>query len=284
MNTDLKGTVYFLWPNTSTPGWPQYYIPTMINAFKKYLPNMVLVQQSANDSQPTQLGQVEAAIANKATAVILSPPVPTQAGGELQALAAAHIPAIAYNNDPIGGPVFAYVWVNYTAVGKYWGGYLKDNLVKDVGHTPVQLVEVLGDPTFDVYRRWLLGIDPVVQPLVQNGQVQIACKFDTTGWVPATAQTQMEQCLTKAPKGVDAVVAMNDSTSDGAAAALAGAGLLGKVKFYGGHDGDLQVIQRILAGQQVGTFHADGVQAGTSAAALVQAALTGKTAQSTGFI
>jgi D-xylose transport system substrate-binding protein len=284
VNTKLHGSVYFMWPNTTTPGWPQYYIPSMINQFKKYLPNVKLVQENGNNDQSTQLSQVEAAITQHASAVVLSPPTPTEAGAELKALAAAHIPVIGYNNDPDGGPVFAYVWVNYSAVGKYWGDYLQQHLVSQVGHTPVRIAEVLGDPTFSVYEQWLQGIDPVLQPMIKSGKVKVVCKFNTVGWVPATAQSQMENCLTKTSNGVDAVVAMNDSTSDGAASALTSAGLLGKVRIYGGHDGDLTVLQRILAGDQEGSFHPNGIEMGKAAAALIEAALTGKSAKSTGFV
>ncbi|MDE3076756.1 MAG: hypothetical protein KGJ86_15170, partial [Chloroflexota bacterium] len=50
------------------------------------------------------------------------------------------------------------------------------------------------------------------------------------------------------------------------------------------HDGDLQTLQRILLGQQYGTFHPDGHQTGLATVALVQAAVQGKTPQSTGYI
>jgi D-xylose transport system substrate-binding protein len=286
VNTKLTGSVYMLWPNTTTPGWPTYYIPSMVSAFKKYLPKMKIVQESANNSQTTQQGQVQAAIASHATAVVLSPPDPQLAGAELKELKAAKIPVVAYNNDPDGGPVFAYVWVNFGYVGQWFGKWLSTNLVKKVGHTPVRLAEIYGDPTFAVYNNWLAGITPILQPLIKSGKVQVVCKANTPGWVPATAQTAMQACLTKTGHKVDAVLTMNDSTTDGVAAALQGASpnLLGKVLLVGGHDGDLLSVQRVLAGDEVATFHPDGVQAGKAAAALIQAALQGKSAKSTGYI
>jgi D-xylose transport system substrate-binding protein len=277
-------TIYLLWPNVTTPAWPTYYIPAVLNNIKQQNPGYQIKQSNANNSQATQLSQVEAAIAAKACLVLLSPPVPTQAGGELKALHQAGIPTIAYLNDPDGGPVYAYLWVDFAHVGEAWGQYLKQHLVTNVGHTPVRLAEIYGDPTFQVYFNWLKGVTPTLNQLIKSGKVTVVCKANTPGWDPTTAQTHMEQCLTKTGNGVDAVLTMNDSTSDGVAAALASQGVLGKVKIYGGHDGDLTTVQRVLLGQQIGTFHADGKELGRAAGALVKAALAGKSAQSTGYI
>jgi D-xylose transport system substrate-binding protein len=286
VDKNLKGTVYLLYPNSTTPSWPLYQVPTMQAAFKKYLPNIKTVAENGNNSQTTQQGQVEAAIAQHAKAVVLSPPDPELAGAELKELAAAHIPAIAWDNDPDGGPAFAYVWVNFAYVGKWFGNWIKQHLISDVGHTPVRLAEIYGDPTFAVYDNWLSGITPALAPLVKSGKVDVVCKANTPGWVPATAQTSMQACLTQTGDKVDAVLGMNDSTMDGIAAALQATSpsLLGKVLMIGGHDGDLLSVQRVLAGDQIATFHPSGADQGLATVSLVTAALTGKTAKSTGWI
>ena len=283
-NTKITGKVYALWPNTTTPAWPLYTIPSEVAAFKQYLPNVTLVQLVGNNDQALQQTQVEAAIAAKAMAVVFSPVVPAAAGGALKLFADANIPVIALHQDPMGGPVNSYVWVDYEGVGKFWGDYLTANLTTGVGHKPVRLAEILGDPSFDVYNRWTKGISPALNALVSSNQVQIVCKMDTTGFVPASAQAEMDQCLTTNGGNVDAVLVMQDSTGNGVAASLASQNLLGKVKFYGGHDGDVLALQRILLGYQHGTFHPDGKQTALATVALVIAALQGKTPQSTGYI
>jgi D-xylose transport system substrate-binding protein len=283
-NTNITGKVYALWPNTTTPAWPLYTIPSEVAAFKQYLPNVTLVQLVGNNDQALQQTQVEAAITAKATAVVFSPVVPAAAGGALQQFADAKIPVIALHQDPMGGPVNSYVWVDYKGVGKFWGDYLTANLTTDVGHKPVRLAEILGDRTFEVYNRWTTGISPALNELVSSHQVQIVCKIDTKGFVPASAQAEMDQCLTTNGGNVDAVLVMQDSTGNGVAASLASQNLLGKVKFYGGHDGDVVALQRILLGYQPGTFHPDGKQTALATVALLIAALQGKTPQSTGYI
>jgi len=280
---DAPQRVFFLVPNATTPAWPTYYMPAVQAAFEEYLPNVELITDTADNDSAKQLSQVEAAIAQQAAAVIISPPNPAQAGAALAKLAAADIPAIAYLNDPIGGPVNSYVWVDFKTIGEYWGQWLLDNLSEGDGD-PIQLAAIYGDPTFEVYHLWLEGIQPALDQLVDEGRVEIVCEADSTGWDPSVAQQAMEQCLTKTGNQVDVTLAMNDSTSDGIWAALKAQGLNGTVQMIGGHDGSLTAIQRVLVGDQVGTFHPDGVQLGEATARLVQAALEGKSADSTGFI
>lgn len=280
---DAPQRVFFLVPNATTPAWPTYYMPAVQAAFEEYLPDVELVTDTADNDSAKQLSQVEAAIAQQAAAVIISPPNPAQAGAALAKLAAADIPAIAYLNDPIGGPVNSYVWVDFKTIGEYWGQWLLDNLSEGDGE-PIQLAAIYGDPTFEVYHLWLEGIQPALDQLVDEGRVEIVCEADSTGWDPSVAQQAMEQCLTKTGNQVDVTLAMNDSTSDGIWAALKAQGLNGTVQMIGGHDGSLTAIQRVLVGDQVGTFHPDGVQLGEATARLVQAALEGKSADSTGFI
>ncbi len=71
----------------------------------------------------------------------------------------------------------------------------------------------------------------------------------TDGWLPASAQRNMEQILTKNNNNVDAVVASNDATAGGAIAALAAQGLAGSVA-VSGQDGDHAALNRIALGMQ----------------------------------
>jgi D-xylose transport system substrate-binding protein len=281
--SSIKGTVCLFFPNQVEPGWVPF-AKSGIAAFKKYMPNMAQLTYDGNNSAATQLSQVQACIAHKATLAVISPPVPTQAGASLKLLADAHIPTIAQDNDPDGGPVYAYVWVNFQTVGQYFGKYMTAHLAKQVGHKPVRVAEILGDPTFVVYHDWLKGMSPYLNKLIANGTVKIVCKTDTVGWAPTTAQTHMQQCLTKTGNGVDAVLMMNDSTGDGIAAALQSQHLLGKIKLYGGHDSSLTALQRVIAGDQIATFHPNNQEQFGYTIQLAEAALAGKSAASTGLI
>jgi D-xylose transport system substrate-binding protein len=276
-------TIYLLWPNSVDPGWPEYYEPSVVRGFQKVMPGVKLVQLSADNSQSKQLAQVDAAIASKAAGVVLAPAVPPEAGASLKKLAQAHIPVVSYLIDPDGGPAYAYVWVNFTQVGGGWGKYMSQHLINGA-KAPVDLVLANGDPTFVVYQKFETAFKPYLNTWQKSGKVKIACQFDTTNWQPAVAQTAMEQCITKTGGKIDAVLAMNDSISDGVWAALKAHGLAGKVMIYGGYDGALTVVQRVLINNQIGTWHIDGAKAGLDVAKLMKAALAGKSAASTGLI
>jgi len=283
-DSSVTGTVYMLWPQSAIPIWPLYTIPSVKNAFKEFLPNVKMVELNGNGDPILQQTQVEAAIAAKATAVVFSPVVPTAAGGALKAFAAAGIPVVALRQDPMGGPVSSYVWVDYAGVGEYWAKYIKDNIDKDFPDKKVVKASmILGDPSFEVYNRWRKAVDPTLDPLIKSGRIKIVCRQDIPKFNPALAQSAMDQCLTANPD-LDVAIVMQDSTTNGMAASLAANNLLGKVKIYGGHDGDVQTLQRILLGQQYGTFHPDGVKTGLAAAAFTRAVILKKSVESTGYV
>ena len=81
----------------------------------------------------------------------------------------------------------------------------------------------------------------VLQPLIDAGKIKIVAKQNIENWKPDVAQAAMEQILTQQNNKVDAVLAMNDGTSTGVAAALASQGLLGIP--LSGQDGDVAALE-----------------------------------------
>jgi D-xylose transport system substrate-binding protein len=267
--------VFMLTPFNITP-WPQYYVGKTVAAIHKLMPGVKTTVLSAEGQQSKELSDIDAAVSQGADLVLYSPVNPLQSAVGLNKLAAAKIPTLGYVHDADGGPVDGFVWVNVPAVARWWGGDLQKNLVKRVGHSPVRLAIQYGDPTFKYYTDMAAGLNTAVKSLQQGGQVKVVCKADTPGWAPAAAQKALEQCLTKTGNGVDAVLVMNDSTADGAAAALQSQKLLGKVLIWGGHDGDLTAVQRVVAGDQIGTFEPDYDALSAHTAQIVRALLQGK--------
>ena len=104
------------------------------------------------------------------------------------------------------------------------------------------------DPIVDLFRQ---GQMEVVQPLIDKGDIKIVAKQSIENWKPDVAQSTMDQILTKQNNKVDAVLAMNDGTSGGVAAALASQGLLGIP--LSGQDGDVAALNRIAKGEQTVT-------------------------------
>ena len=97
----------------------------------------------------------------------------------------------------------------------------------------------------------------------------------TDGWLPANAQKNMEQILTKNNNKVDAVVASNDGTAGGAIAALAAQGMAGSVP-VSGQDGDHAALNRVALGTQTVSVWKDARELGKQAAEIAALLADGK--------
>jgi D-xylose transport system substrate-binding protein len=109
------------------------------------------------------------------------------------------------------------------------------------------------------------GSMEVLQPAIQAGRIRNVGEAFTDGWLPANAQRNMEQILTRNGNRVDAVIAANDGTAGGAIAALAAQGLAGQVP-VSGQDADRAALNRIAQGTQTMTVWKDARELGRTAA------------------
>ena len=105
----------------------------------------------------------------------------------------------------------------------------------------------------------------VLKDALATGKIKNVGEAYTDGWLPANAQKNMEQILTKANNKVDAVVASNDGTAGGAIAALSAQGLAGSVP-VSGQDGDHAALNRIALGTQTVSVWKDARELGKKAA------------------
>lgn len=109
------------------------------------------------------------------------------------------------------------------------------------------------------------GSMEVLKPAIDAGKIKNVGEAFTDGWLPANAQRNMEQFLTRNNNKVDAVVAANDGTAGGVVAALAAQGLAGSVP-VSGQDADRAALNRVALGQQTVTIWKDARDLGRSAA------------------
>lgn len=109
------------------------------------------------------------------------------------------------------------------------------------------------------------GSMEVLKPAIDAGKIKNVGEAFTDGWLPANAQRNMEQFLTRNNNKVDAVVAANDGTAGGAIAALAAQGMAGSVP-VSGQDADRAALNRVALGQQTVTIWKDARELGRNAA------------------
>lgn len=109
------------------------------------------------------------------------------------------------------------------------------------------------------------GSVEVLKAAIDGGKIKNVGEAFTDGWLPANAQKNMEQILTRNANKVDAVIAANDGTAGGAIAAMAAQGLAGSVP-VSGQDADRAALNRIALGTQTVTVWKDARELGRNAA------------------
>lgn len=237
---DLQGKVYLLTPNAQVTRFDAYDKPNMEAALKLYAPNLQLVVLSADNDPSRQLQQAQAAITEGAKGIFLAPPVPNQSQSVVAAAHEAGIPVIAYGYNSDNSDVDYYVSVPFEPIGEAAAKYAVGQLANV--KKPIKVGLVTGDPSFFFDREILLGTERILKPLIDDGSVQVVCKNDNLQLSEENARTAVEGCIEQATSGIDAILVHNDSSANGAIAALAAQNLLGKVKVFGGYDSQAGTI------------------------------------------
>ncbi len=119
------------------------------------------------------------------------------------------------------------------------------------------------------------GSMEVLKPAIDAGKIKNVGEAFTDGWLPANAQRNMEQFLTRNNNKVDAVVAANDGTAGGSIAALAAQGLAGSVP-VSGQDADRAALNRVALGTQTVSIWKDARELGAKAAEIALLLANGK--------
>ncbi|MEC8040268.1 MAG: substrate-binding domain-containing protein, partial [Pseudomonadota bacterium] len=177
-------------------------------------------------------------------------------GPAVQAAADEGIPVIAYDrlieDDRAFYLTFDNVEVGRLQAQAVFAAMPKGNYVMIKG-SPT-------DPNADFLRG---GQQEILQAAIDAGDIKIVGEAYTDGWLPANAQRNMEQILTAADNGVDAVVASNDGTAGGVVAALTAQGMEGIP--VSGQDGDHAALNRVAKGHQTVSVWKDARELGKAA-------------------
>ena len=207
----------------------------------------VLVQ-SADGEDEKQLSQIQnmlsqgvdvlVIIANNSDALS---PVVTQANEE-------NIPVIAYDRLINNAEIDAYVSFDNERVGEMQAEYIVDQV-------PTGKYFLLGGaPTDNNAQMFRDGQMNVLDPLIENGDIEVVGDQWVEGWSAEKAMSIVENALTANDNDIDAIVATNDSTAGGAVQALTAQDLAGDVAISG-QDADLAAVQRIAEGTQSMTVY-----------------------------
>ncbi len=216
------------------------------------------ISADAQSSAAKQLTDVEALISQGADALIILAQDASAIGPAVEKAVAEGIPVVGYDRLIENADAF-YLTFDNKEVGRaqaraVFEGQPEGNYVFIKGNG--------ADPNADFL---FAGQMEVLKEAIDSGKIKNVGEAYTDGWLPATAQRNMEQFLTANNNDVDAVVASNDGTAGGAIAALEAQGLAGSVP-VSGQDGDHAALNRIALGTQTVSVWKDSRELGKAAA------------------
>jgi D-xylose transport system substrate-binding protein len=227
------------------------------------------ISADAQSSAQKQLTDIESLIAQKANVLIVLAQDSSAIGPAVAKAVDEGIPVIGYDRL-IENPQAFYITFDNKEVGRMQArAVLK---VKPAGNY-VFIKGSSADPNADFL---FAGQMEVLKGAIAAGAVKNAGEAYTDGWLPANAQKNMEQILTRNNNKIDAVVTSNDGTAGGAIAALAAQGLAGTVP-VSGQDGDHAALNRVALGTQTVSVWKDARALGKKAAEIAALLADGKT-------
>jgi len=226
------------------------------------------ISADAQSSAQKQLTDIESLIAQGANALIVLAQDSSAISPAVQKAVDEGIPVIGYDRL-IENPNAFYVTFDNKEVGRMQARGVF--AVKATGNYAF-VKGSSADPNADFL---FAGQMEVLKGAIDAGKIKNVGEAYTDGWLPANAQKNMEQILTKNNNKVDAVVASNDGAAGGAIAALAAQGLAGAVP-VSGQDGDHAALNRIALGTQTVSVWKDARELGKKAAEIAARLADGK--------
>lgn len=226
------------------------------------------VSADAQSSPAKQLTDIESLISRGAKALIILAQDSDAVRPAVEKAVAEGIPVVGYDRL-IEIPQVFYLTFDNVEVGRLQA---REVLKAKPAGNYVFIKGSGSDPNANFL---FAGAMEVLKPSIDSGKIKNVGEAYTDGWLPANAQRNMEQFLTKNNNKVDAVVAANDGTAGGAIAALASQGLAGSVP-VSGQDADKAALNRVALGTQSVTVFKDARELGRNAAEIAVALAGGK--------
>jgi D-xylose transport system substrate-binding protein len=244
------GTIALLLPENQTARYESSDRPLFEQNVKALCATCKILYSNATQDAAKQQQQAEAALSQGAKVLVLDPVDGAAAAAIVNQANAKKVPVISYDRLLLNSKPDYYVEFDSPGVGKLQAQALVDKLKAD--NKTGSLVMINGDPADNNAKLFKQGAHSVLD----SSGFKIAKEYDTPGWTPAKAQTEMDQAISALGKnGFVGVYAANDGTGGGAIASLKGAGIDPTTRPVTGQDAELAGIQRVLAGEQYMTIY-----------------------------
>jgi len=213
--------------------------------------NAEVLVQSANSDDARQIADVEGLLTRHVNVLVIIPHDGTAMAKAVRLAHEAGVPVIAYDRIIRDSDLDLYVSFDNERVGELQARYVVDHLPMP-GHG--KIIRIYGSKADNNAHLFKKGQDAVLRPYVDRGDIQVVHEDWADDWKPENAKKIVNAAISQHGRGIDAVLASNDGTAQGAIQALSEEGLAGKV-LVTGQDAELVACQRIVAGTQAMTVY-----------------------------
>ncbi|GAB2958587.1 sugar ABC transporter substrate-binding protein [Streptomyces pseudoechinosporeus] len=243
-NASGKGgfTIGLLLPQIQIARYETFDKPLIEKKLKELCEDCTVEYANARGDVATQQQQMNTLITKGIKVFILSAVDFRSLRSSVETAHDAGIPVVAYDGL-VEGPISAHASFDNERVGELQG----EALLKALGDKADggQIVMMNGPqttPTTIAFKRGALS--------VLEGKVKIGKTYDTQGWRPEDAHTNMVRAIAAlGADSIDGVYAANDALASGVISALRAAGIE-PLPPVTGQDADLAAVQRIVRGEQ----------------------------------
>ncbi|GAA5187245.1 sugar ABC transporter substrate-binding protein [Rugosimonospora acidiphila] len=240
--------IAFLLPENTTPRYEADDHPLFLAAVKAQDPSCQVLYFNAANSADKQQQQAESALSQGAKVLVLDAADTNSAANIVSEAKAQGVKTIAYDRAA-GGPLAYQIGFDNVTVGEQQANSLV-TAMKAAGHPNGKIVMLNGAPdaTGAFFKQGAHNV------LDKSGYT-IAAEFDTTGWSPTTATTEMTQAISRVGKDqIVGVYSANDTLAGAAITAMQQAGM-SPLPPITGLDATNEGLQRILLGTQTMTVY-----------------------------
>ena len=241
--------IALLLPENSDVRFDQEDRPFFIEEVKNQAPDCEVLYYNAANDPVQQQQQAESAMTLGAKVLVLDAVNQASAATIVQQAQKRGIKTIAHDRVT-NGPVALRVTFDNISVGQLQAKSLVDAMQAN-GHTSGDIVMINGEPSSTGSQAFRKGAHSVFD----DSGFTIAAEFDTVGWSPETAATEMAQAVTKVGKDkIVGVYVANDTMAGAAINAMRQAGIK-DLPPVTGQDANADALQRILMGTQYMTIY-----------------------------
>jgi D-xylose transport system substrate-binding protein len=239
-------TIALLLPESKTTRYEAFDKPLFEAKVKDLCSDCTVDYYNADQDEAKQTQQVDTAISEGASVVVLDPVNGAGAGGMVQSAQDSGAEVIAY--DRFIAEADYYMSFDNETVGKMQA----EALVEAMGDKG-NILMLNGAPSDPNAAQFKAGAHSVID----KSGLKVLEEFDNPDWSAEEAQTFVNDQLSKYdPSEINGVYAANDNQAGGVIAALTGGGVAeDALPPITGQDAEISGIQRIVAGQQAMTIY-----------------------------